>query len=316
MNKQNVLVTGIGGDIGQSVLKCLKEINRNFYLVGCDIDPFAAGRTLVDKFHNAPLVKDYEKYFGFLKKVIEVEKVKYVFPITESEIEFFDKHRDDFKNVIVFINKHDIISAFFDKYKTMEFLKSNNIAYLKTYLIEEYNNELESPFILKPRKGCGSKGIIVVNYTEEFNCIRKKAKDYIVQEIVGTEDEEYTVTVFSTSQQVHSIAFKRSLGYGSLSKKAQLIQDNQIQTLATEIAEAAYLEGSLNIQCRKTDSGYIPFEINPRFSSTVYTRHFFGFQDVKWWLDLKEGRTIEYVPKYEKGIAVRTIGETFFELSS
>jgi len=316
VNKWKVLVTGIGGDIGQSVLKCLKDINCNYHLIGCDVDSFAAGRELVEKFYQAPLVKDSERYFDFVTKIFDEEDIVYVFPITEVEIEFFDKYRDYFKNVTVFINKHDIIVTFLDKHETVEFLKCNNLAYPKTYLIENYDNELEYPFLLKPRKGCGSKGLLVVNDAEEFNYLRERTKNYIVQEIAGAEDEEYTATVFSTGKQIHSIVFKRSLGYGSLSKVAQLIQDEQIQTLAGEIAIAASLEGSLNIQCRKTDSGYIPFEVNPRFSSTVYTRHFFGFQDVKWWLDLKEGKTIEYVPKYREGTAVRTIGETFFDLRS
>lgn len=314
MNKRNVLVTGIGGDVGQSVLKCLKEINGDFCLIGFDADPFAAGRELVEKFYQAPLVRNSERYFDFVKKLIDKEDIAYILPITEMEIEFFDKHRDHFNNVAVLINKHDIIATFLDKYETVEFLKRNDLAYPKTYLIEDYNNELEYPFILKPQKGCGSKGLFVINDAEEFNVLREITKDHIVQEIVGTEDEEYTVTVFSTGEDIYSVAFRRTLGYGGLSKVAQLVHDEQLQSLAEKIAKSSTLEGSLNIQCRKTDSGYIIFEVNPRFSSTAFTRHFFGFQDVTWWLDLKKGKAIEYTPRYKKGVAVRTIGETFFDL--
>lgn len=317
MNKRKVLITGVGGDIGQGIIKCLKDINYDLSLLGCDTDPFAAGRELVERFYEAPSVKDSGKYLSFIKKMLDKENAVYLFPTTEIEIEFFDAHRDYFKNnITIFINKHHIIKDFLDKYETIKFLKNNNLPYPKTYLIENYNNELEYPFVLKPRKGCGGKGLILVNDSAEFNFLRKKTKNCIVQEIVGTEDDEYTVTVFSTGKDSCSIAFKRFLGYGSLSKIAQLIQDNRIQSLAERIAKAASLEGSLNIQCRKTNSGYIPFEINPRFSSTVYTRHFFGFQDVKWWLDVKEDKTVRYVPKFTKGVAVRTIGETFFDLES
>ena len=65
---------------------------------------------------------------------------------------------------------------------------------------------------------------------------------------------------------------------------------------------------------RKTKRGFIPFEINPRLSSTVYFRHFFGFKDVEWWIDMHEGNQIKYTLKYDKGIGVRTINETFFDL--
>ncbi len=314
LNKRGMLITGAGGDIGQGIIKCLKDVEPDLCLLGCDIDPFAAGRELVEKFYQAPLVDDSERYLNFIKKILREEGVSHIFPATEIEIEFFDKYKNHFEDITLFINKHDIIATFLDKYKAVEFLKHNNLPYPKTYLIESYDKELEYPFILKPRKGWGSKGLVAISDAEELNYFRRRVKDYIVQEIVGTEADEHTVTVFSTGRQTYSIAFKRTLGYGSLSKVAQLVWDEQLQSLAEDIAKAASLEGSLNIQCRKTDSGYVPFEVNPRFSSTVYTRHFFGFQDVKWWLDFTQGRPIEYIPRYKKGVAVRIIGETFFDL--
>ena len=314
LNKRGMLITGAGGDIGQGIIKCLKDIEPDLCLLGCDIDPFAAGRELVEKFYPAPLVDDSERYLNFIKKILREEGVSHIFPATEIEIEFFDKYKNHFEDITLFINKHDIIATFLVKYIAVEFLKHNNLLHSKTYLIESYDKELEYPFILKPRKGWGSKGLVAISDAEELNYFRRRVKDYIIQEIVGTEADEYTVTVFSTGRQTYSIAFKRTLGYGSLSKVAHLVWDEQLQSLAEDIAKAASLEGSLNIQCRKTDSGYIPFDVNPRFSSTVYTRHFFGFQDVKWWLDFTQGRPIEYIPRYKKGVVVRTIGETFFDL--
>jgi len=312
-----VLVTGVGGDIGQSVIKCLKDTEYNLHLFGCDTDPFAAGRAMVGKFFQPPPAKNAGKYLDFIKKVLSKEKIGYVIPTTEIEIEFFDKHRDCFKNVTtVLINEHRVIGTFLDKYETIKFLRDNDISHPETYLVESYTNELECPFILKPRRGCGGKDLILVSDYDEFNFLKKTRRDFIVQEIVGGEDDEYTITVFSTGKEFYSIGFRRYLGYGSLSKIAHLVKDDEIRVLAEKIVKATSLEGSLNIQCRKTDSGYIPFEVNPRFSSTVYTRHYFGFQDVKWWLDLKQGKNITYNPKFQKGTAVRTLGEVFFELRS
>jgi carbamoyl-phosphate synthase large subunit len=213
------------------------------------------------------------------------------------------------------MNRHDIIETFFDKYKTVEFLKNNDLPHPKTYLLEDYNDELEFPFLLKPRKNRGGRGIMVINDSDELNLYRKRVKNYIAQEIVGTEDEEYTVTVFSNEKEYFSIAFKRYLGCGSLTRVAHVIYDDSVKFLAERIARASLLRGSLNIQCRKIGTKYIPFEINPRFSSTVYTRHCFGFQDAKWWIDLSEGRKIGYVPKYKEGTVVRNIGEVFFNLT-
>ena len=48
------------------------------------------------------------------------------------------------------------------------------------------------------------------------------------------------------------------------------------------VAEQLDLIGSMNIQLRLTADGPRIFEINPRFSSTVYMRNLIGFSDVIW----------------------------------
>lgn len=316
MFKKVILVTGIGGDIGQSVIKCLKEIKCSIDIIGCDIERYAAARKVVDRFFEAPRTTEEQEYFDFIQKLIKDEGINYILPTSEVEIEFYNRHRDCFDNAVIFINKSEIVKTFLDKYETANFLKNNNFPYPTTYLITDYNKEMSFPVLLKKRKGWGAKGLIIINDGDELEFHKKRTDDAIIQEIIGTPDEEYTVSVFSTGKDTYSIAFKRCLGYGSLTKVAQLICDDEINDLAEKIAKAIALEGSINIQLRKTNKHYIPFEINPRFSSTVYIRHCFGFEDVKWWINLKEGRDIEYVPRYKGGVAVRTIGELFFDLVS
>ncbi len=317
MLKKKALITGIGGDIGQSVAKCLKDIGYDIDLIGCDVDSYSAGKKLCEKFFQSPWAIETEEYLNFIQKLIDEEGVNYVFPTTESEIEFYDKYQDYFRNkkLTIFINDSNIIKTFLDKYETVNFLRSNKLPYPKTYTIETYNGELSFPVLLKQRKGCGGKGLKIINDEDEFVFFKRKMKDAIVQEIIGSPDEEYTVGVFSTSKEVYSISFKRVLGYGSLTKVAQLVYDDEIKVIAERVANACSLKGVLNIQLRKRYEGnYVPFEINPRISSTVYLRHFFGFQDVKWWIDLIENRPIEYKLKYRSGIAVRSIEEVFFDL--
>lgn len=314
-----VLVTGIGGDIGQSIIKCLKDTGYRLIIIGCDIDSYAAGKSSVKEFFEAPKALESRKYFSFLKALVKKRKIDYIIPSSEIEIEFFNLHRRYFndKDIFLFINSANVLRNFLDKYETTVFLRKNGFPYPKTCLLKDYHNELGYPLVLKPRKSCGGKGLIIVNSKRELNFFKGNASNMIVQEMVGSPNEEYTVGVFSTGENVYSIAFKRCLGYGSLTKVAQLVIDPKVEDIASGIATAANLKGSLNIQFRRTEDGYVPFEINPRFSSTVYIRHFFGFQDVKWWIDLAEGKPVHYEkPKYKKGIAVRTIGESFSDLVS
>jgi len=313
---KNVLITGIGGDIGQSVIHCLKETDYDFFLVGCDSDQYAASKKTVDKFYNLVPVSKEEEYLKAIVKIIEENSIKYIFPLTEVEIELYDRQRNFFKQkgVDIFIHDSDIISTFLDKLQTVNFLNRHNILCPKTYLLAEYKEGLSYPFLLKPRRGCGARGNFLIEDGQDLSYYKKKIKDGVVQEIVSNVDSEYTAAVFSDRKNIYSIAFRRYLGYEGLSKVAHFVDDQDITDLVTKIAEAVNLSGSLNIQMRKDKRGYIPFEINPRFSSTVYLRHYFGFQDVKWWIDLKEKLPIIYKRRYQAGVAVRTIGEVFFDL--
>jgi len=316
MSEKAILVTGVGGDIGQSIVKCLKDCraNRMIKIVGCDIDRYAASREEVDSFLEAPSANRVDKYIEFINSIVKKEKIDYLIPTTEQEIIVLDKQRASFDGGCkLLINSPYIINTFFDKYATAEFLRSNGLLCPRTYRIEDYSGELDFPLIFKPRFGYGGKGLIIAHDKEELDFLKKRRKDFVIQEMAGGIKEEYTACVFSDGQDIHSIGFKRSLGYGSLSKIAELSNDAALLDLAKKIACAIDLRGSVNIQAQKTAKGYMVFEINPRFSSTVYIRHYFGFRDVEWWLNLYERREIRYTLQYQSGVGVRKLGEIFFE---
>lgn len=314
--KKNILVTGIGGDIGQGIIKCLIDVDYASNLYGCDLDKYAAGQKLVKGFFISPRVEVEEKYIKFLSKIIEEKNIEYIVPSTEAEIKLLGKYRKSqvFKDVNILINNQLILDTFLDKYNTITFFQENKIMCPKTYLVEEFQGQLPFPVILKSREGAGRKGFFIVNNNEDLMYFKRNYKKAIIQEMVGDIDHEYTIGVFSDGKKVNSIGFRRYLGYGSLSKYVEIENDTKIQELAEKIASITNLKGSINIQTRKVNGEYIPFEINPRLSSTLYFRNYFGFQDLKWWIDINENIEVEYKSRYSKGIGIKTVGEVFFEL--
>ncbi|TFD95798.1 ATP-grasp domain-containing protein [Jeotgalibacillus sp. R-1-5s-1] len=312
-----LFVTGIGGDIGFGILKCLNEIKYHSMLVGCDINDYPIGKLEVDKFHIAPKASEKDHYINFMLEICLKYDIDIIIPSSEQEIKVLNENKELFNtyNIKILINNNFIVRNFTDKHKTIEFFKKNHIKHPKTYILKEFKGELKFPIILKLKESVGGKGIFKIDDEIDLDYFKKKHQDAIVQEIIGTIDNEYTIGIFSDGKSTYNIAFQRYLGFGSLSRQVKLVQDEKIDQLSKKIAKITNLRGSINVQVRKDFTGeYIPFEINPRLSSTIYFRHYFGFEDLKWWLDIYLGNKICYTPKFKKGVGVRTLNEVFFDL--
>ena len=135
----------------------------------------------------------------------------------------------------------------------------------------------------------------------------------ILQEYIGDKSEEYTLTVFSDGSIVNSIAFKRELGFGGMSRYVELSHDKKLYDIADKIAGMFDLHGSINVQLRKVNEDYYVFEINPRISSTMGFRMLLGFNDVAWWIDMLEKKEVEKYKEPEGEVfGARTVEEKIF----
>ena len=316
MAKLNILVSAVGGDLGQSVIKCLKDSGYESRIIGCDMNPYAAGKADVDTFLQAPPVKEKQKYSDFLLQTLKKHKINYVFLLADVEIIFYNENRELFNEsrAVFLVSEPHIIDTFMDKFKTVEFFREKGILYPRTWLPSSYSGQLGFPLILKKRRGSGSQELFKVNNGEELQFYLKHRRDMIIQEYLPGEDNEYTAGIFSDGKNIHTITFKRTLAAGGFSRQVEPVWDEAITTLPEGIAGVLDFKGSINVQFRNTEKGCIPFEINPRFSSTVYFRHLFGFPDVKWNLDMWEGKTVTFSSTaVKKGIGVRKFSEVIFE---
>jgi carbamoyl-phosphate synthase large subunit len=314
--KKIILVTGVGGDIGRSIVRCLRDTQYPLTIVGCDCDRYAAGKHDVDQFLLAPRVTDQDAYMNFLSTHIRPLGIYAIFPAVEQELDFFDRNRTLIAswNIHLAIPSHDILTAFFDKYNTVQYLTQYGIPVPRTCLLHDNATHLGFPIIAKPRRGAGSIGVILIEDEADLIYCRHKNRDMVLQEYVGNPDDEYTACVFRSEQHTYAIAFKRVLGFNGVSKITHLSHDESALNIASLIGNTTGLIGSINIQMRKTDKGFVVFEINPRFSSTVYIRHVFGFQDVCWTLDTLQGNQVCYEKKYISGTCIRTLNEVFMDM--
>jgi carbamoyl-phosphate synthase large subunit len=287
----NILVTGCGGDIGQSIGKILVKSAFTKNLYGIDISDKNAAQFIYPNF-SVGLRYTHPQYFSQLKLFIDEHKIDIVIPIAEPELRYFSE-----LNILEIIGNAKMITASslaleigFDKYKTAHFLKENNLPFPKTVLANSTNKIATFPIVLKSKTGSGSKDIHIINTMDEFLFYtRNGAEAYIVQEFIDDENGEFTCGLFRSKKgETRSIIFKREL-HGGYTGYGEVVENKEITSLLVQLAVKLNLEGSVNVQLRLQDNIPKVFEINPRFSSTVLYRHLFGFEDLKWSIEDKLG---------------------------
>ena len=295
MKAYNILVTGCGGDISQSMGKILINYKRAGRILGCDIHNDHAGHFIFDECFIIARA-DSSLYIESITSLIRKEDIHIVVPATEAELEYLVTNGWRGLENCVVIRPNDLaIEIGLDKFKTVKFLESLELPFPRTVLLEDVG-EPEYPCIVKSRRGSGSKAVHLVKDKATFELVSKVVKGAVCQEYLDSVDDEFTCAVFRSKDNIlRTILFRRKLigGYSGFG----IVEENAaITEILDRLARAFNLVGSINIQLRINKGVPTIFEINSRFSSTVLFRHMFGFEDLIWAIEDALGFSI---PTYQ-----------------
>ncbi|WP_405325909.1 ATP-grasp domain-containing protein [Leeuwenhoekiella sp. LLG6367-2.1] len=306
MEKKTILVTGIGGNVGQGILRNINSLNLNLRLIGIDIESFTSGNHLCDATYKVPYSYDVD-YIPSLIKIINEESIDLIIPSTDYEIYYLSFNRA-LLNVTVVASDAVIAKTFLDKYATFIYLSENNIPFAKSWLTGDYDFS-EKDIIAKPKEGRGSRGLLI--NPENPNDL---PEGYMIQPL--HKGLEITTAVYVTKDnKLHGLfTMQRKLTNGTTTESIVVFDyDNQLREIAQNMINLGGLKGSFNIQSIVTDTGdIIPFEINCRISGTNSIRHNLGFQDVKYALQEYLLNEKPDAPKPIKGIACRILMDVIY----
>ena len=85
---KRILVTAIGGDIGQSIAQCLRDNEDGMFVFGTDIHDKHGGSLFVDQFQEVPSAKSTD-YLQTLSDFVKKENIDVIIPVNENEIKLF-----------------------------------------------------------------------------------------------------------------------------------------------------------------------------------------------------------------------------------
>jgi carbamoyl-phosphate synthase large subunit len=272
---QTILVTGIGGNVAQGVLRNVRTAFPGIRLVGTDIRDVTAGHHFCDAAYRVP----YCYAEGFAERILDIcqrELVDLVIPGTDYEVVYLGRLAARLPMILG--SSPEVAWGFVDKLTTHAWFRERGIPFAASCLPSQYEGQFEH-VVVKPREGRGSRGIhIDPTDPASFD------DTYMVQKrIVG---EEVTTAFYVTRRgDLHGhITLERELADGATERcSVTTAYDAQVGPLVEAMTAHFAIRGPCNIQSIVTDAGAIvPFEINCRYSGTNSIRSQFGFEDVRW----------------------------------
>jgi len=339
-----VLIAGTGGGgTGMELLKSFKMAKHDYKIVATDMWENSFGLMETPYRYVIPPANSPE-YVNSLIKICKKENVQAIATGSEPELKKVSQNSQIFEEngVKVLLNSWEIIQKCTDKFTLTKILKSLNIP-CPDFFLYENEDDLSKvktfPVVIKPRVGGGSQNVFLAMDEEEVQFFTKYLQKYgfepLVQEYVGDYNNEYTIGILyaDNGRLLTSIAMKRLLGSGLSTRQTVVSKSNEkfvissgisqgliddfkeVREMAIKIAIGLKVNGPVNIQCRRTDDGIIPFEINPRFSGTSSPRSLVGLNEPDIFCRYKLYDEIPPKIDYKHGYVVRGLVEKFIDLN-
>lgn len=279
---KNILVSGASGIVGYGILRSLRKSDYKCKLIGATIYDFSIAPAFCDIFVKA-LPTDHPEYTDWLCDIIRKYSIDMLIPGIECDMFHWNKNRVKIEatGAVLLLNNPELIDLCSDKWLFYQklILENESVA-IPSFVTGDFNT-FSIPFLLKPKRGFGSKGIIRIKNENDFDIHKHKiGSELMIQPIIGTDDEEYTVSVFfdKSSRLIDYLPLKRKLSNDGFTQEAQVVDFN-FEKIIYDLAKTFKPIGPTNFQFRIDGEIVKLLEINPRISSATSIRASLGYNE-------------------------------------
>lgn len=288
---KSILVSGVSSIVGLGTVKNLRQYRESskedLIIIGSSIYSDNIARYLCDFYEIAPFSNDIN-YFNWLGSVIKKYNIDLLIPCIELDVLIWSKNRSFFScfNSVPLLNNSLLIDLCSDKWNFYNFFKSSKYAIPSKKDEDFYSivNDFGLPFIVKPCNGSGSKGVCIINTYDEFIAYKNKFSNSISQPIIGSSQEEFTVSAFFDNESFlfDYCCLRRKLSKYGFTEIAETTNIDGIDLVLIELGRLFSAVGPTNFQFRIDSCNKLKLlEINPRISSATSIRANFGYNEQK-----------------------------------
>lgn len=331
--RYKIAVSCIGSGVGQSVIDSIRLSNLPVETIGLGTNPFAFGAYDCNTYDYTSNIYDPNYIENLISKCRE-HKVDLIIPGHDDEVKVLAKNirKLNAENMKAICPGDRLVSLCRDKELMSRELNKVVDAFVRSYELDQIESNLNSgkiklPLLAKPKSGYASKGIFVINSSEDLS---KITENHIVQEIAlpRTDDPHYHEFLDQLQRGINNqvaeisvqiVADQEGQIVGRMATYNRLRNGEPIEILPYENGDVWQiidqltpfliqngLRGPLNIQGRLTDRGFRIFEMNPRFTGITGMRAMMGFNEVEFcireWLGVQTGNQSLKPPSNRFGV--------------
>ncbi len=265
-----VLFTG-GGGAGTPALAQL--LGDRYEVHAADADPLRIAPVIPrDRAHVIPLATD-PGFVAELSGLCARLAIDVLVPGVDEELLPIADARSEFGATRVLLPEADFVASMLDKLEFAERLQSSNVPVPRTVRLDRAEEWSSFPCIVKPRHGRGSRGVSVVTDEAALRAMimgmGAAAHGNVVQEHIP--GQEYSVQMIAGPEGgLRAAVPARILLKRGITISAVTDVDDVVMQACLAQHRALPATGVYNIQGIRTDDGrFLPFEVNPRVSTTL-----------------------------------------------
>lgn len=294
--KKRILFTGGGGAGTESLWCTLSNRYEIFFADACkdSIDDVIPASNKIE----IPLASA-ANYLIELENIILEKKIDILVPGVDEELMIIAKSRSQLQAKVL-LPSVEFIECMLDKLLCIKAMKAKGLAVPQT-LLAENANDIGFPQIIKPRSGRGSRGVAIVRTIEEVTAYkvfyRVEKGSIISQELA--EGIEYTVLIAADMEaNLRAIVPVKIIQKKGITIRAATEFESNIIEYCKTFQAKFKATGLYNLQCILTSTGkVVPFEINPRVSTTFCLSVAAGFDPFKILFDTSRQNNVFYPEK-------------------
>ena len=269
MSLSSYLITGGGGAASEAIFRLM---SHKYSMHFADADIATIPISIDDKFRHAIPYANDSNYISEIVALCNKNDIGVVVPAVDEELLYMHALEKENSHLQIMAPGYEYSKVMLDKLTSMQFLGSLGIPVPKTVLLKDAES-LVFPCIAKPRSGRGSQDVFILNNIESISAYSQLTgvleNEAVAQELlVG---DEYTVTMVADGKgelrEIIPVFVEQKRG---ITIRARIDDNKLVVNACRLIHQEAPTKATYNIQLILTKDGEVmPFEINPRISTTL-----------------------------------------------